>query len=617
MVSFAEGARLIYLLVPAFLLVGAVIRHRRRLRQQRDLASPAVWQRLMGGTPSTGLWRMLLWCGAMALMILALARPQWGEKQREVSVQTRDLVFALDLSKSMQCPDVQPDRLQRALSVIRHSLPGLDGNRVGVVIFAGGAYPLVPLTTDLEAVASFLDGVEPEMVSEPGSNLQAAADAAVKLLPPEGEGRVLVLFSDGENLQGDLEAARKSLKEAGVSFIGVMVGTKEGGPIPERDANGAVHYKRDRDGGTVVTHADPSTLKEMAKALNGALIDANRGETEKQLVAAVAQLRTRELETKRKPEKIERFPVFLGAAAFLLIFSFLLSPWRRGVLAACLGLLLLTPTLEAQQQGPPVGGMSMPGVQQPAGHPPSQAQLPPGAAGQCPKKEPPPPEPKVSWWQRLIPGGVRRLARSGLSSWKKGDREKAAEKFGAATILDPENPQRLYDYGTALAAGGHPQAAVPLLEKAGKLPGAEYNAGTAALQAKKADVALRHLRKALLENPQDPDAKRNYELALRLLEQQKEQQKQQKDDKNQKKDQKDKKKEEKQKQEEQKKKEQQQKQQGVPTPTPAPGAKAQPQPSPTPDPKAGLYSALQQSESDARKAMRTPVPAKGHVEKDW
>jgi len=615
MVSFAEGARLIYLLIPALLAVAVIYRHRRRRGQQRELASPAVWQRLMGGTPSTGLWRMLLWCLAAALVILALARPQWGERKREVSVRTRDLVFALDLSKSMQCPDVRPDRLQRALSVIRHSLPGLDGNRVGVVIFAGAAYPLVPLTTDLEAVASFLDGVEPGMVSEAGSNLEAAAEAAIKLLPPEGEGRVLVLFSDGENLQGDPEAARDALKEAGVSFIGVLTGTEEGGPIPVRDASGAVHYKRDREGRTVVTHADPKILEEMAKALNGKLIRANRGESEKELIETVAELRTRELKTKRQPEKIDRFPLFLGGAAVLIVLSFLLSPWRRS--AVLVAAFLLLPGIGAGQQPAPPLPPSGSGVQQPVPAGPAgpalQPQIMPPGGASCPRKEPPPPEPEVSWWQRLIPGGVRRLARSGLSAWKKGKQDEAVKDFGAASLLEPENPERLYDYGTALAATGHPQAAVPVLEKAGKIQDADYNAGTAALQAGQADVALRHLRKSLLADPGDPDIKRNYELALRLLEKQKKQQQEKKDSRKDS----DQSKEEQQKQQQQKeqqKKQQEQKKQGQNArPTPAAG----PKPTPTPDPKAGIYSALQQAERNARKEMRTPAPARSTVEKDW
>ena len=157
MVSFAAPDRLWLLVVPLVVAVLAALRHRRRLTLQRKLASPAVWVRLLGGTPATGVGRLLLWVGAALLLVLALARPQWGELPAEESVRTRDLVVALDVSDSMLCPDLRPSRLARSVETLVRLLPQLEGNRVAVVIFAGEAYALVPLTTDLSAVAVFLD----------------------------------------------------------------------------------------------------------------------------------------------------------------------------------------------------------------------------------------------------------------------------------------------------------------------------------------------------------------------------------------------------------------------------------------------------------------------------
>jgi len=111
-VSFAEPTRLALLAVPAVAAMLAYFRHRRRLRQQRRLASPGVWQRLLGGVPSTGWIRLLAWCGAAALMVLAVARPQWGELPAEETIRTRDLVVALDVSDSMLCPDLRAKRMR-------------------------------------------------------------------------------------------------------------------------------------------------------------------------------------------------------------------------------------------------------------------------------------------------------------------------------------------------------------------------------------------------------------------------------------------------------------------------------------------------------------------------
>ena len=152
MVSFGEPQMLGLLVVPAVTAAVVVARHLTRLRLQRNLASPAVWDRVMGGVPATGLVRMLLWCGAAAMIVLALTRPQWGELPGEESVRTRDLVLALDVSDSMLARDVPPSRMARSIEAAQRLLPLLEGNRVGVVVFAGEAYPLVPLTTDLDEI---------------------------------------------------------------------------------------------------------------------------------------------------------------------------------------------------------------------------------------------------------------------------------------------------------------------------------------------------------------------------------------------------------------------------------------------------------------------------------
>lgn len=587
MVIFAQPERLWLLVAVVAVALFVLMRHRSRLGRQRILASPAVWDRLIGGVPATGLVRMLMWCFAAALVVLALARPQWGSMPDEVSIRTRDLVLALDVSDSMQCPDVQPNRLGRSLEIIRRALPGLGGNRIGVVVFAGEAYSLIPLTTDLEAVASFLDGVRPGMVGRPGSNLESAVGAALRLLPAEGEGRVVVLFSDGENLQGNVESAASALQEVGAGLLGVVVGTERGGPIPTFDGSGAVHYKKNKDGQPVVTRAETGTFEKMAEQVGGQVVITNGSEDEKKLIEAVEGLRTREVQTEQKPRRIERFPVFLIAAALVLIVSFLLSPWRKRAAITVLFLTLGVPVGDAQQgQNPPPSGAAGPGqsVQQPV-------------------------EPQeVAWWQRWIPGGSRRLARTGMSDWESGDAEGAVEHFDGAAQLDAENPERIFDLGTALAAQGTVEPAVALLNQAEEngVAGASYNAGTAALSGGQAEAAVELLRRALLDDGDNPEVKRNFELALKMLEEQEQEQEQENQDENQDQD-----------QNEEKDQEEQEGDQEQPTPTPNPSGEQGPQPTPTPDPNGGLFDALDRAEAEAREAMETPIPQTGNVEKDW
>lgn len=585
--SFGAPGLLGLLALPAAAAAAAVLRHLARVRQQRELASPAVWDRVMGGAPATGLVRLLLWCGAAALLMLALARPQWGELPGEASLRTRDLVVALDVSDSMLATDLAPSRLARALEGVVRLLPLLEGNRVGVVVFAGEAYPLVPLTTDLDAVAVFLSGIQPGMVARPGSNIQAAVAASLELLPPDGEGRVLLLVTDGENLQGDVDAAVAALKDSGVGAVTVVAGTERGGPIPVSAADGSVQYKRDSGGQPVITRAHPEVLAAIAGAVDGAAVSLDDRRFVNLVAEVVGELRTREVEAQRRVQRVERFPLFLAAAAAALAAGFLLSPWRRLAAAAGATLVLAAVPAAAQQGGQPAA------VPQPQPPPPAAA----GPAGEAR------PLPEPAWWQRLVPGGSRRLARAGASAWHEGELEDAVESFAGAARLEPRDPERLYDLGTALGAAGGLDSAEPLLEQAhaGGVPGAAYNSGTAALAQQQAERAVRWLREAVLADPDDVEAKRNYELALRLLQQQQQQQNQDQDQNEE--------------EEQQEQEQEQEEEQGAqPTPTPAPG---EPQPTPTPSDNEALFQALERAEAEAREAMRSPTPQAAQVEKDW
>jgi Ca-activated chloride channel family protein len=588
-VSFAEPSRLALLMLPALAALLVLYRYRHRLLSQRRIASPGVWRRLMGGLPATGIARTSAWCAASALLVLAVARPQWGELPAEETVRTRDLVIALDVSDSMLCEDVRPSRLSRSIETLIRLLPQLEGNRVAVVVFSGEAYSLVPLTTDLSAVAVFLEGVGPGMVALAGSNLQNAVDGSLKLLPAEGEGRVLLLFTDGENLQGDVTAATDALSEAGVGLLGVVAGTERGGPIPERDERGAVHYKRDPNGQPVVTRAHPEVLAKISATVDGEVVSLADPEVAREIADAVARLRTREVEATRNVRRVERFPIFLASAAILLALGFAMSPWRRLATAGVI-LAIAAPSLAAAQDVSPA--TSAPRVQAPAAtdvQPSTESDLP-----------------SASWWQRLVPGGSRRLSRRGVAEWNNQDLESATASFAGAAELEPERPERLYDLGTALAAGGNLDAAAPLLAQAdeGGISGAAYNSGTAALVQSQPEPAIEWLRRAMLADPDDLAAKHNYELAMKLRQQQQEQQQQQQDQ---------------QQEEQQEQDQQEQRQEGeddeqaTPTPSQSQGAA----PTPTPNPNQPLFAALERAEAEAREQLRSPTPRAGKVEKDW
>ncbi len=564
MVSFAEPRWLWALAAPVALAAGAWARHRWRLERQRLLAAPGVWRRAMGGAPATGLVRMWLTCGALAMLVVALARPQWGEVRREAPVRTRDVVVALDVSDSMRCPDVAPSRLARGIAVVRGALPALAGDRLAVEVFAGESYPLVPLTVDLDAVAAFLQSVEPGMVALPGSDLERAVEGALELLPEEGTGRVVVLVSDGENLQGSVEEARRRLERAGVQVVGLLAGTAEGGPIP-LPSGGGTAYKRDRSGRPVVTRARRDVLERLAGP-RGALVDAAAPDAPRRLAEAVAAIQSRAGREALPVERVERFPLALAAAAALLTLAFAVPPWRRLAAAA----LLLSLTV-------PAGAQAVPGP------PPS---TPPPAPAAAPS---PGPAVRPPWWQRWIPGGVRRLARSGLAAWRRHQLDRAARRFAEAAALAPDDPERAYDLGTVLAARGRLREAERALSRAavgGLEAAAAYNLGTAALEAGDPGTAVRWLRRALLADPDDPAVKRNYELALRRLRRR-----------------------------EAGRRDRREERRSRPRPTPTPRPRAAPRPTPSPHP--GIYAAIERAEREARRRMVRGTPRPVTVERDW
>jgi tetratricopeptide (TPR) repeat protein len=338
-----------------------------------------------------------------------------------------------------------------------------------------------------------------------------------------------------------------------------------------------------------VTRAHPEVLQSIADQLDGEVVSLSDTDVVREVATAIEKVRTREVTETRTVRRIERFPVFLAAAAGLLFLGFALPPWRRLAVAA-VALVVAVPGVATAQSVAPA--KSAPAVQAPA-------------ATDAAEEEP---LPKASWWQRLIPGGERRLARSGLAKWNAGDLEGATAAFSGAADLQPEAPDRLYDLGTSLAASGRLDAAQPLLEEAaeGGARDAAFNSGTAALEQSEVESALEWLRRAMIANPDDLGAKHNYELALRLLE---EQQKQQQQDQQQD-----------QQQEDQDKDKDQQKdgdqQQPTPTPSPSPGQQGA-APTPTPNPNQPLFAALDRAEADAREAMQSPTPQAGKVEKDW
>jgi Ca-activated chloride channel family protein len=305
-----------------------------RLKGRRDLLRRTAGPQAARLAPRAGLTRpagrVSLWLTGLLLLAVALARPQCGTRTELSKRYGIDLVILLDVSRSMQARDVLPDRLTRATLEIGELLEQLAGDRVGVVVFAGEAFVQCPLTTDYQAARLFLRSVGPGSVPQQGSDLGHGLRAARQVLEQgessQGRGKVVLVVSDGEDLEGEAGEAAKALGEAGIRVHALAVGTSAGEPIPLLDGRGQVTgYKKDRAGQAVVTRLDLGTLREITSRGGGEVFEL--GSPDHGLPAfraALDGLQKSELESRLTVQFEDRyalaaFPAFLLLLAGLLL----------------------------------------------------------------------------------------------------------------------------------------------------------------------------------------------------------------------------------------------------------------------------------------------------------
>ena len=269
---------------------------------------------------------------AFAFLILALARPQFGTRVETVRSEGQDVIVALDVSRSMLAEDVTPNRLERARLEIMRILQRLDGDRIGFVAFAGNAFVQSPLTVDYGAAALFLNAMNTDLIPMQGTNLGEALNVALDAFEEgTGDHRVLIVVTDGEDHEGEIEGALERARDEGVEIHTVGIGSLDGVPIPEFTASGERSgFVRDVDGAVVTTRLDEATLERIAEATGGRYFPAlGPGANLDLLVEEVTGGEGRELETREVTQFDEQFQIFLGFALVLLFAEGLIPERRR------------------------------------------------------------------------------------------------------------------------------------------------------------------------------------------------------------------------------------------------------------------------------------------------
>ncbi|NEW79014.1 MAG: VWA domain-containing protein [Gelidibacter sp.] len=265
--------------------------------------------------------KLIVFCFALFFLIISLANPKMGTKLETVKRQGVDIVFALDVSKSMVAEDIAPNRLEKAKQIITKVIENLGSDRIGIIVYAGSSYPLLPITTDYAAAKMFLQNANTEMVSNQGTAINDAIERALSYYDnDEQTNRFLVIVSDGEDHEENTLELAKEAAEKGIKIYTVGIGTAKGGPIPLKDNGRVVAYKKNNEGTVVITQLNEQILREIANVGNGKYINGNKTqETIDTIKEVLEKAEKNEFETKQFSDYEDQFQWFVGIGLLLLI----------------------------------------------------------------------------------------------------------------------------------------------------------------------------------------------------------------------------------------------------------------------------------------------------------
>ncbi len=324
----------LWLLLGLPLLAGLFVLAFRRRRRALEIFGDLRLVRRLTATSCTErrVVKAGLIVAAAGFLILALARPQWGARLETVTRKGVDVIVAVDTSLSMLAEDVKPNRLAQARAAVSALIDLLQGDRIGLVAFSGRAYVACPVTLDYAAASLFLDVLEPDLIPVPGTAIAEAIRTADRAFPAgERRNRVLILITDGEDHEGDIESAARAAAEDGITIYTLGIGTLEGEPIPMRNARGdVVGYKEDRSRRKVTSRLGESALEAIAVATGGRYYRSTpEGGELKRIYEATSGMDQTTLSSRLHTAYEERYALPLGIAILLLSIEAAISDRKR------------------------------------------------------------------------------------------------------------------------------------------------------------------------------------------------------------------------------------------------------------------------------------------------
>jgi len=491
-IGFQNPGRLVWLAAVAAWAAALWWRARRDRVLLRRIGEERLLATLMDPVAPRRRWQEACGVAALALLVVAAARPQWGTKLTEIRRRGNDVLIAVDLSYSMLAEDVPPTRIAKAKRSLGLLIASLHGDRVGIIAFSGDAFLQCPLTLDIEAAGMFLDALDVGTVPVPGTALGTAVRRALaNFSRGSTTKKILVLLTDGEETRNSdpLGAAREA-KAAGVIIDTIGLGTPQGDVIKLRDASGAVtSFKKDEKGETVLSKLDETTLGEMARITGGVAVRGQPDDSEiPPLVAGVSSYAQQTLSTQTYRVREDRYQGFVLIAILLLVADRLIArrralwretaaalravrwepvrprwPWRKASAATLLAVLAL------------------------------------GSAG-----------PVRADWKAALRLGNRWMA--------EGRAEEAREQYLNAQTEAPDQPEPPYNIGNSYLYEGKFDDALKAYDQAALLARSPlmksilaFNRAWALSHADRTADAIEACKEALRWNPGDEDAKFNLE----------------------------------------------------------------------------------------------------------
>jgi Ca-activated chloride channel family protein len=258
---------------------------------------------------------------AIVFLVLALSRPQWGQKTEVSGRMGIDVMIAIDVSKSMLAQDLLPNRLENAKSSLNLIIDELAGNRIGLTAFAGSSFVNCPLTTDIGAVKIFLKSIDTELIPNPGTDIGGAIQTCVKAFGKSTNSKVIILLTDGEDLTGSALDAAELAKKEGIRIFAVGIGSLEGAPIPDEGG-----FKKDKEGNIILTRANPELLRALSEKTAGQSFMISRDQAGFQkLFTAISLLPKQKLKQSMAYQYHDRFQIFVFLSLLCLVAEILIS----------------------------------------------------------------------------------------------------------------------------------------------------------------------------------------------------------------------------------------------------------------------------------------------------